>query len=161
MLETGTPFDASFELHGNSRLTLLNIVRSRLPAAEFATLSARHTAELTEESIPDEVLHLTAAMQYCGFRSAVGTMWATADTDGFGCIFLQVLVFRQGARDNYERSARALRDAVRKLRRKPGITLERWVTMAPDLWALGFVLARTAFALTTFAQQAATKPGSF
>ncbi|KAI9450791.1 hypothetical protein F5148DRAFT_986813, partial [Russula earlei] len=32
--------------------------------------------------IADEALHLTAAMQYCGFRSVVGTMWGMADSDG-------------------------------------------------------------------------------
>ena len=81
LLEAGKPFDASFELHGDN-LTLLDIVRSHLPAAEFAFLSACHTAELTEDSFADEGLHLAAAMQYCGFRSVVGTMWAMADTDG-------------------------------------------------------------------------------
>lgn len=130
VLETGKPFDASFELHGSSRLTLLDIVRSRLPTAEFAFLSACHTAELTEESIADEVLHLTAAMQYCGFRSAVGTMWAMADTDGrdLAAYFYKSLFSgRDSGIPYYERSARALRDAVRRLRRKSGMTMERWV----------------------------------
>jgi len=72
------PFDASFQLHEtryeSDRLTLLDIVQSRLPNAEFAFLSACHTAELTEGSIADEGLHLAAAIQYCGFRSVVGTM---------------------------------------------------------------------------------------
>ena len=82
-LEPGKPFEASFELHAGDRLTLLDIVRSRLAiAAEFAFLSACHTAELTDLEHPDEALHLTAAMQYCGFRSVVGTLWAMADTDG-------------------------------------------------------------------------------
>jgi hypothetical protein len=131
LLETGKPFDASLELHGDN-LTLLEIVRSQLPAAEFAFLSACHTAELTEESIADEGLHLAAAMQYCGFRSVVGTMWAMADTDGadlskhfYKSIFLDV-ADRDGV-PYYERSARALQLAVKKLRRKRGISLERWV----------------------------------
>jgi CHAT domain len=81
-LEAGKPFSASFGLHNGEQLTLLDIVRSQLPNAEFAFLSACHTAELTEESIADEGLHLTAAVQYCGFRSVVGTMWAMADPDG-------------------------------------------------------------------------------
>ena len=81
LLEIGKPFDASLELHGDN-LTLLNIIGSQLPAAEFAFLSACHTTELTEGSVTDEGLHLAAAMQYCGFRSIVGTMWAMADTDG-------------------------------------------------------------------------------
>src|SRR5712691_12788659 len=43
-LEMGKPFDASFKLYQGQRLTLLEIIRSRLPSAEFAFLSACHTA---------------------------------------------------------------------------------------------------------------------
>jgi hypothetical protein len=82
ILEPGKPFDSSFKLYNGKRLSLLEIVRSRLPNAEFAFLAACHTAEMTDESPADEVLHLAAAMQYCGFRSVVGTMWAMADMDG-------------------------------------------------------------------------------
>ena len=129
-LEAGKPFDASFKLHGDSRLTLLEIVRSRLPDAEFAFLSCCHTAEITEESIADEALHLTAAMQYCGFRSVVGTMWEMADTDGrdLAKSFYKSLFSSQERGVPYhERSAGALRDATQKLRGKRGISLERWV----------------------------------
>ncbi|KAF8258229.1 hypothetical protein EI94DRAFT_1177686, partial [Lactarius quietus] len=52
------------------------------PDCRFAFLSACHTAEVTEGSMMDEVLHLAAAVQYCGFRSVVGTMWAMVDEDG-------------------------------------------------------------------------------
>ena len=81
-LEPGKPFEAGFELYGGERLTLLEIVRSHLPTAEFAFLSACHTAEVTKGSIIDEGLHLAAAVQYCGFRSVVGTMWEMVDEDG-------------------------------------------------------------------------------
>ncbi|KAH9965133.1 CHAT domain-containing protein [Lactifluus volemus] len=128
-LEPGKPFDASFRLYRDKRLTLLDIARSRLPAAEFAFLSACHTAELTEESIADEVLHLTAAMQYCGFRSVVGTMWAMADKDGQLLVedfYKSILSSDEPGVPYHERSARALRDAVKNLRRE-GASLERWV----------------------------------
>jgi CHAT domain-containing protein len=132
LLETGKPFDASFELHNGGRLTLLEIVRPNLPAAEFAFLSACHTAELTEGSVADEGLHLAAAMQYRGFRSVVGTMWAMADTDGADISrHFYKTIFSENASQNavlyHERSARALQIAVTKLRKKRGITLERWV----------------------------------
>jgi CHAT domain-containing protein len=133
LLETGKPFDASLELH-KENLTLLEIVRSQLPAAEFAFLSACHTAELTEGSVADEGLHLAAAVQYCGFRSVVGTLWAMADTDGadlskyfYKTIFSDNLNVSQNGVPYHERSARALQIAVKKLRKKRGITLERWV----------------------------------
>ena len=131
-LEPGKPFEAGFELHGGERLTLLKIVRSHLPTAEFAFLSACHTAELTEGSMVDEGLHLAAAMQYCGFRSVVGTMWAMVDEDGQELAehFYKAL-FSTARREEgipyHERSAKALRFAVKKLRRKRYITLERWV----------------------------------
>ncbi|KAH8984990.1 CHAT domain-containing protein [Lactarius hatsudake] len=129
-LKTGEPFNAGFELHGKQRLTLLEVARSRLPAAEFAFLSACHTAEMTEESVTDEGLHLVAAVQYCGFRSVVGTMWAMANADGRELtkyFYKSMLSGKQTGIPYYERSAKALRDAAKKLRRKRGITLERWV----------------------------------
>jgi CHAT domain-containing protein len=130
VLETGKPFGAYFKLHGGSRLTLLDIVRSRLPNAEFAFLSCCHAAEITEESIADEALHLTAAMQYCGFRSVVGTMWAMADTDGRDLaktFYKSLFSSQERGVPYYARSARALRDAAQRLRRKRGVNLERWV----------------------------------
>ncbi|KAI9509776.1 CHAT domain-containing protein [Russula earlei] len=128
-LEDGKPFEASFQLHNGKRLTLLDLVRSQLPSAEFAFLSACHTAEMTEGSIADEALHLTAAMQHCGFRSVVGTMWGMADDDGPELVkhfYKSMFSSKQEGTPYYERSARALRDAVRRLR-KNRVSLERWV----------------------------------
>jgi CHAT domain-containing protein/tetratricopeptide (TPR) repeat protein len=132
ILESGKPFDSSFQLYNGKRLSLLDIVRSQLPDAEFAFLAACHTAEMTDESPSDEALHLTAAMQYCGFRSVVGTMWAMADTDGrdiAGNFYKSLFSSRKKGVRYHERTAEALRDAVVKLRRKKGIgmSLERWV----------------------------------
>ena len=124
------PFDTAFLFHGNKRLTLLDIVRSRLATAEFAFLSVCHVAECTDARTPDGSLHLTAAIQYCGFRSVVGTLWAMADTDGQELsdhFYRRVFAAEEelGARIG-DRSARALKDAVQRLR-KTGMTLERWV----------------------------------
>ena len=130
ILEPGKPFEASFKLFRGKRLQLLDIVRSQLPDAEFAFLSACHTAELTDESVADEALHLAAAMQFCGFRSVVGTMWAMADADGWDIarnFYHSVFSDRTQDAKYYERTAEALRDAVVRLRRKRGMTLERWV----------------------------------
>jgi CHAT domain-containing protein/tetratricopeptide (TPR) repeat protein len=133
LLEIGKPFDASLELHKDN-LTLLAIIRSQLPAAEFAFLSACHTAELTEGTAAEEGLHLAAAMQFCGFRSVVGTMWAMADTDGadlskhfYKTLFSDNSKAGRNGVPYHERSARALQIAVKKLRKKRGMTLERWV----------------------------------
>ncbi|KAH9969331.1 CHAT domain-containing protein [Russula compacta] len=130
VLETGKPFDAFFELYEDAHLTLLDIVRSQLPSAEFAFLSACHTAEITEESIANEGLHLAAAVQYSGFRSVVGTMWAVADIDGpvvARSFYKSVFSDEWQGVPYYERTAKALRDAVRDLRGKKDTTLESWV----------------------------------
>ncbi|KAH9967874.1 CHAT domain-containing protein [Russula dissimulans] len=133
ILEPGRPLDSWFKLYGGARLSLLDVVRSRLSRAEFAFLSVCHTAELTDGSLADEVLHLTAAMQYCGFRSVVGTMWAMADRDGpiLAEHFYRSVFSGEKGRGvcHYERTAKALRDAVIKLRGTRGIemTTERWV----------------------------------
>jgi len=44
ILEPGKPFESLFKLHRGERLLLLDIVRTQLPDAEFAFLSACHTA---------------------------------------------------------------------------------------------------------------------
>ncbi|KAH9970656.1 CHAT domain-containing protein [Russula compacta] len=130
ILEIGKPFDAFFKLYEGTRLTLLDIIQSRLPTAEFAFLSACHTAEITEESIANEGLHLAAAVQYSGFRSVVGTMWGMADIDGpvvAGSFYKSVFSDRWRGIPYHQRTAEGLRDAVRDLRRKRNMTLERWV----------------------------------
>lgn len=128
------PFETAFQLYGGGaeRLSLLDLLRARLvlSTAEFAMLSVCHAAEWTDAHIPDEALHLTAAMQYCGFRSAVGTLWAMADVDGRDLaehFYKRVFAREERVVGLGERSARALRDAVRRLRKKRGVSLERWV----------------------------------
>ena len=130
ILEPGRPFDACFKLYQGQHLTLLDIIRSRLPSAQFAFLSACHTAELTEESIVDEGINLSAAVQYSGFRSVVGTMWAMADIDGHVLakhLYASVFSDKRKGVPYYERTPEALRDAVQVLRRKKKVTTERWV----------------------------------
>ena len=89
-----------------------------------------HIMQLTEESNSGEGLHLAAAVQYCGFRCVAGTMWAMADTHGpdLAAYFYRA-VFSDGWEGCpfHERIAEALRDGVRRLRKKRGMTLERWM----------------------------------
>ena len=80
----------------------------------------------------DEGLHLAAAMQYSGFRSVVGTMWAMADEDGRDLAenFYKMLFSNSRRYEGipyHERSAKALQFAVKKLRKKRRIRHERWV----------------------------------
>ena len=124
--DNSQPFHASFELHGDSRLTLLDLIKARLPNAELAFLSACYSAA-GELSTPDETIHLAAALQFCGFRSVVGTLWAMEDEDGpvISKEFYKHMFRNPENQANYRDSAKALSLAIREMRRKR-VPLERW-----------------------------------
>jgi CHAT domain-containing protein len=71
------PYNSRFAMR-DKPLTLLEIMESNAPQAEFAFLSACHTAAGDEET-PDEVIHLAAGLQFSGFKSVIGTLWAVDD----------------------------------------------------------------------------------
>ncbi|KAG1895828.1 CHAT domain-containing protein [Suillus fuscotomentosus] len=72
------PYDSHFVMR-DEHLTLLDIMERHVPQAEFAFLSACHTA-VGDEETPDEVIHLAAGIQFSGFKSVVGTLWEVDDS---------------------------------------------------------------------------------
>ena len=125
--DNAQPFDAWFELHDGQSLTLLDLIRARLPDAELAFLSACHSAE-GDVVTPDETIHLAAALQFCGFRSVVGTLWAMDDRDGptISKEFYKHMFREPGNKADFRDSAEALNVAIRALRKKC-VPLERWI----------------------------------
>jgi CHAT domain-containing protein len=77
---------------------------------------------------PDEVIHLAAALQFCGFRSVVGTLWAMIDDDGCGVSedFYRHMFRTPGGIPNVRDSAEALHLAIQRMRSRR-LGLERWV----------------------------------
>jgi CHAT domain-containing protein len=71
--QADSPLDSAFLL-SDGRLTIQDLMSIRLPNAVLAFLSACQTARGSEH-LPDQAVHLAAAMLFCGFRSVVGTMW--------------------------------------------------------------------------------------
>ncbi|EJD06608.1 TPR-like protein [Fomitiporia mediterranea MF3/22] len=122
------PFDSSFKL-ADGGLSLLDIIQSNVPNAEFAFLSACHTAELSHSGVHDEALHLSAAMQFSGFRSVIGTMWELYDEDGplFARVVYEYMNDCEEGEFKYKRAAGGLRKAAIELRGREGIPTERWV----------------------------------
>ena len=122
------PFHSSFQLHDHSRLALIDLIRARLADAELAFLSACHTAVGDMVGTPDEVIHLAAGLQFCGFRSVVGTLWAMEDVDGRDVTedFYRHMFRTPGAIANFKDSAEALNLATRKMRKRK-LGLDRWV----------------------------------
>ncbi|KAG1850115.1 CHAT domain-containing protein [Suillus tomentosus] len=72
------PYDSHFVMR-DEHLTLLDIMEKHIPQAEFAFLSACHTA-VGDEGTPDEVIHLAAGLQFSGFKSVIGTLWEVDDS---------------------------------------------------------------------------------
>jgi CHAT domain-containing protein len=71
------PYNSHFVMK-DEHLTLLDIMERDIPQAEFAFLSACHTA-VGDEATPDEVVHLAAGLQFSGFKSVIGTLWEVDD----------------------------------------------------------------------------------
>ncbi|KAG2139831.1 CHAT domain-containing protein [Suillus bovinus] len=71
------PYHSHFVMRDED-LTLLDIMEREIPHAEFAFLSACHTA-VGDEETPDEVIHLAAGLQFSGFKSVIGTLWQVDD----------------------------------------------------------------------------------
>ena len=127
--EEGKPFDTALELDGGDRIALLDIIRCRIPTTKLAVLSTGRTAELVDGTDFVEGLHLTAAMQYYGFGSVVGTMWDLGDVGGedlFPNFYEEMLSgSAEDGTSPSERSARALRYMVQKSR-ETKVALQRW-----------------------------------
>ena len=125
--DNSQPFHASFQLHGGSRLTLLNLIQARLPNAELAFLLACHSAAGDLTTL-DETIHLAAALQFCGFRSVVGTLWAMEDKDGptISKEFYKYMFRNPGNKVDFRDSAEALNVATWAMR-KICVPLERWI----------------------------------
>lgn len=103
-------------------------MQARLPNSELAFLAACHSAA-SESKVPDEVLSLAAAMQFCGFKSIVGTLWTMNDSDG---PILAEQVYKNMLRNGQQnadvrQSAQAIHLATKHMR-ESGIALHRWAT---------------------------------
>jgi CHAT domain-containing protein/tetratricopeptide (TPR) repeat protein len=101
------PFESAFALH-DGHFTIQRIIGCDFKNPEFAYLSACHTT-VGDEKSPDEVIHLASAMQFVGFRSVIGTMWAVDDgeTNKITSTFYRHMVDESGRLD-HTRAAFAL-----------------------------------------------------
>ena len=117
-LNSSEPFRSAFELEDDP-LSLFDLFQARLPDAEFAFLAACDSATSGGTSTtPDESLHLAAAVQFCGVRSVVGTLWPMADEDGprVAQVFYRYMFKENDSR----KSAEALHKVVTTMRRQIG-----------------------------------------
>jgi len=106
-------------------LTLRRISQQKLENADFAFLSACHTARVDPRA-PDESVHLASGMNLAGFRSIVATMWGIADKDA-PTVAEEVYSFltRDGRDPDPAEAAEGLHRAIQALRRN-NVPVLRW-----------------------------------
>ncbi|KAK0478892.1 hypothetical protein IW261DRAFT_1593971 [Armillaria novae-zelandiae] len=104
------------------RLTLPAIMRSRSPQGEFAFYSACNTASSPDQT-SGEVVNLASAMEVCGFRSVVGTLYPIHDD--FAADVCRE--FYKSARSRgWTDAAYSLKDCMLELRKKMWEDAEEW-----------------------------------
>ncbi|KAI9567944.1 TPR-like protein [Boletus coccyginus] len=108
------PFESAFALR-DGHFTIQRIIGCNFKNPEFVYLSACHTTVGDEES-PDEAIHLASAMQFAGFRSVIGTMWAVDDgeTNKITSTFYRYMVDESGHLD-HTRAAFALNKTMKSV----------------------------------------------
>lgn len=67
------PLSSGFSFH-DGVVSLERLMDSDAHDACFAFLSACESA-MGDETLPDETIHLAAAMLFLGYRSVIGTLW--------------------------------------------------------------------------------------
>ena len=109
------PFSSAFALH-DGHLTIQRLIGCDLENPEFAYLSACHTTVGYADGL-DEAIHLASAMQFAGFRSVIGTMWAVddAETNKITPVFYEHMKDESGRLD-HTRAAFALWMTMRSVK---------------------------------------------
>ncbi len=122
------PLLSSFQLANNEAIALQQLINVEPWQAEFAFLSACHTAAIGIQGAPDEVIHLAAALQFSGFQTVVGTLWAMGDTEApdIAREFYKQIFSDSPKGGTGDESARALYAALKSMRRR-NTPFDRWV----------------------------------
>lgn len=122
-----SPFDSSLQLYNDQHISLIDLMQAHIPDAQLAYLSACNTATGDFDKTPDEFIHLAAAMQFCGFRSVISTLWPMRDEDGpTATERFYAHMFRQEGVTKFTDSAEALHEAAALLRER-GVPIDCWI----------------------------------
>jgi CHAT domain-containing protein len=111
----------------DGHLTLEEIIKLRLPRAEFVFLSACQTTT-GDEALSEEAVHIAGGMLLAGYRSVVATMWSIQDelapevADEF-----YAYVMKGKERPDKRMAAEALHYSVEKLRQRKDVPLTSWI----------------------------------
>ncbi|MFJ8082919.1 CHAT domain-containing protein [Streptomyces sp. NPDC096205] len=122
--------------HDSDPLTVQSLAPVALDQAKLAYLSACRTAAIDTTSLLDEAIHLASAFQLAGFPHVIGTLWGIDDR-----IAVRIAeAFYEGLKSDStaldpDRSARALHEAVRRVRDGHDLPPGYDRRQAPSVWA--------------------------
>ena len=121
------PMDSGLVMWNGHRLTLSRLAQSSLASAEFAFLSCCESAKGSKQ-FPNEAMHLTAGLQFIGYRGVIGTMWSVGDKDALSVAkHVYGELFKDGTgQASVSKAALALHQAILLLRAN-NVPLARWV----------------------------------
>ena len=120
------PTESGLCLADRRRLKVSDIIALSRPHGGLAFLSACQTAT-GDENLSDEAIHIAAGMLFAGYGGVVGTMWSINDKiapDVAKDVYEQL--FGNGTISDYRDAARALQDAVGRLR-DSNVSFDDWL----------------------------------
>ena len=106
-------------------LTVLDVAGLDLAHAELAYLSACHTA-VGGTTLPDEAIHLAAALQLAGYRHVIATLWTVGDRTAVDVATSVYTALIHGAGLDLADTAHVLHRTVRALRDADPRDPTRW-----------------------------------
>ena len=120
--DIANPADSGLCLADGRRLKLSDIITLSRPHGGLAFLSACQTAT-GDGKLSDEAIHIAAGMLFAGYGGVVGSMWSISDKLAPRVARdVYARLFRNGTRPDYREAARALHDAVERLRENNGVS---------------------------------------
>ena len=96
--------------------TVADMSEMKLDKAEFAYISACHTANTRNFALLDEAIHMAKACQLAGFPTVVGTLWHIPDKDSAGVAKDVYCAMLNADRLDVLKAAKGLHFAVWKIR---------------------------------------------
>ncbi|MFI7147945.1 CHAT domain-containing protein [Nonomuraea sp. NPDC050022] len=119
------PSEGAIVLHDGA-LTIFDIARLRLDDAEMIFVSACRTAS-AGTLLPNEAIHLAAALQVAGYRHVIATLWAIGERSAIVVAEQVYTMVAAPGRLEPDRAAWALNRAVRSLRESAPGTPTAWL----------------------------------
>ncbi|KAF8436633.1 CHAT domain-containing protein [Boletus edulis BED1] len=125
--DAAKPTDSGLCLANGRRLKISDIIGLSRSRGGLAFLSACQTA-MGDEGLTDEAIHIAAGMLFAGYGGVIGTMWSISDRLA-PVVARQVYeyLFRNGTRPDHRDAARALHEAVGRLRESGDASFVTWV----------------------------------